>query len=274
MRRVAGALRRALSVLPLSASALRRALSVLPLSAASLRRALSVLPLSATALRRALLVLLLFSGAQADAPLPCLERLLSVKEVAVENCARHSADGSMQARKLGVAANGSVAYLLTSSGGGSGIFTAIIGVRADGNHLHKTLDIAGGDRCSGGIRNARMDGDTLVIEQNLTPHMLAQHLAELIEEDNDEAPFGREDWPYCATCCTAHRKTEVQLSGKPQPASTLKINLANLKTQAANNNAAACLLQSMDAPGRSFLSLQGKQEAKALALSIRSSCAK
>lgn len=230
---------------------------------------------AAVALLRALPVLLLFSGAQAqaDIPLPCLERLLSVEEVAVEDCARQSAGGSVQAGELGAAADGSVFYLVTLSGGGSGVFTGVIGVRADGNHLHKTLDIAGGDRCSGGIRNARMDGDTLVMEQNLTPYMLAQHLAGLIEDDK-EAPFGREDWPYCATCCTAHRKTEMQLSGTPQPASTLEINLANLKTQAANNTAAACLLQSMNAPELSFLSLHGKQETKALALSIQGRCAK
>lgn len=228
------------------------------------------------ALLRALPVLLLFSAAQAqaDAPAPCLERLLSVEEVAVEDCARQSADGSMQARKLGATADGSVFYLLTDSSDGSGIFTAVIGVRTDSGHLHKTLDIAGGDRCSGGIRNARMDGDTLVIEQNLTPYMLAQQLAELIENGEDEAPFGREDWPYCATCCIAHRKTEYQLPGAPQPASTLKIDLANLRIQAANNNAAACLLQSMNAPGRSFLSLQGKQETRALAIRTQSSCTK
>ncbi len=226
---------------------------------------------------RVLSALLLFSGtqAQADATLPCLERLLSVEKVAVENCARHNAGGSVWTRKLGAAADGSVFYLLTDSGGGSGIFTAVIGVRADSGHLHKTLDITGGDRCSGGIHNAQMDGNTLVIEQNLTPYMLAQHLTGLIEDgEGDEAPFGREDWPYCATCCTARQKTEYQLSGTPQPTSTLKIDLARLKTQAANNNAAACLLQSMDAPGRSFLSLQGEQEIKSLALSIQNSCTK
>jgi len=226
---------------------------------------------------RALSALLLFSGAQAqeDVPAPCLERLLSAEEVAVENCARQNAGGSMQARKVGAAADGSVFYLLTDSGGGSGIFTSVIGVRADDNHLQKTLDIAGGDRCGGGIRDAHMDGNTLVIEQNLTPYMLAQHLARLIEDDGEnEAPFRREDWPYCATCCTAQRKTEVRLPGAPQPTSTLKINLANLKTQAANNSAAACLLQSINAPGRRSVSLQGKQETKTLALSIQSNCAK
>lgn len=248
--------------------ALSRALPVLP-------RALLVLPRALPALLlHALSALLLFSGAQADTPAACLERLLSAEEVAVENCARQSAGGSTQARKLGAAADGSVFYLLTDSGGGSGIFTSVIGVRTDGSRLRKTLDIAGGDRCSGGIRNARMSSSTLVIEQNLTPYMLAQHLAGLIEDGNDEAPFGREDWPYCATCCTAHRKTEYQLSGTPQPASTLKIDLANLKIQATNNNAAACLLQSMNAPGQSFVSLHGKQETKALALIIQGRCTK
>jgi len=262
-----------LCALRVPSALLLRALSAVLLRALSapLLRAPSMMPL------RALSALLLFSGAQAqgDIPAPCLERLLSAEEVAVENCARQNAGGSMQARKLGAAADGSVFYLLTDSGDGSGIFTSVIGARADGGRLHKTLDITGGDRCSGGIRNARMNGNTLVIDQNLTPYMLAQHLAKLIKDSGEnKAPFGREDWPYCATCCTAQRKTEYQLSGTPQPPSALKINLASLKTQAANNSAAACLLQSINAPGRSFVSLQGKQETKTLALSIQSHCAK
>ncbi|WP_218018074.1 hypothetical protein [Sphingomonas azotifigens] len=67
---------------------------------------------------------------------------------------------------------------LRSSGGGSGHFTALVGVRQDGRLLRWVRDYAGGDRCNGGISNESVSNGKLTFDQAITPYDLVD-LAQL-----------------------------------------------------------------------------------------------
>lgn len=61
---------------------------------------------------------------------------------------------------------------LQSSGGGSGHFTALVGVKPGGHVLRWVRDYAGGDRCNGGISNAQVAKGRLTFDQAITPYDL------------------------------------------------------------------------------------------------------
>ena len=61
---------------------------------------------------------------------------------------------------------------LQSSGGGSGHFTQLIGVRHGGHLVRWVKDIAGGDRCNGGISDETIAKGGLSFDQAITPYDL------------------------------------------------------------------------------------------------------
>lgn len=63
---------------------------------------------------------------------------------------------------------------LQSSGGGSGHFTQLVGVRHDGHLISWVKDIAGGDRCNGRISGERISGGNLSFDQAITPYDLIE----------------------------------------------------------------------------------------------------
>lgn len=70
---------------------------------------------------------------------------------------------------------------LRSSGGGSGHFTALVGVRQDGRLLRWVRDYAGGDRCNGGISNESVSNGRLTFDQAITP----SDLVDLAQPENE-----------------------------------------------------------------------------------------
>jgi hypothetical protein len=61
---------------------------------------------------------------------------------------------------------------LESSGGGSGQFTQLTGVKHDGHFIRWVRDYAGGDRCNGGVTNEKILNGKLTFDQAITPYDL------------------------------------------------------------------------------------------------------
>jgi len=61
---------------------------------------------------------------------------------------------------------------LQSSGGGSGHFTQLVGVRHSGHLVRWVKDIAGGDRCNGSISGETISKGSLSFDQAITPYDL------------------------------------------------------------------------------------------------------
>ena len=61
---------------------------------------------------------------------------------------------------------------LQSSGGGTGRFTQLVGVKHSGNFLTPARDYAGGDRCNGGVSAERVLNGKLMFDQAITPYDL------------------------------------------------------------------------------------------------------
>jgi hypothetical protein len=74
-------------------------------------------------------------------------------------------------RYLGQADGLAVLYM-ESSGGGSGQFTMLSGVRQDGHLVRKVRDYGAGDRCNGGLSEAAVSNGRLTFDQALTPYDL------------------------------------------------------------------------------------------------------
>ena len=63
---------------------------------------------------------------------------------------------------------------LENSGGGSGRFTQLVGVRHDGPLISWVKDIAGGDRCNGGVSGEKVAKGVLSFDQAITPYDLIE----------------------------------------------------------------------------------------------------
>lgn len=63
---------------------------------------------------------------------------------------------------------------LQNSGGGSGGFTQLVGVRYSGHIISWVRDIAGGDRCNGGISRENVSNGILSFDQMITPYDLIE----------------------------------------------------------------------------------------------------
>ena len=59
---------------------------------------------------------------------------------------------------------------LESSGGGSGHFTELIGVRHSGHFIRLAKRYAGGDRCNGGISDEKVSNGKLTFDRAITPY--------------------------------------------------------------------------------------------------------
>lgn len=99
-------------------------------------------------------------------------------------------------KNLGMIDDHSV-VLIRESGGGTGLFTSLYLFRRDGANLHVVKNIAGGDRCNGGIETAHIDNGFLHYDVNLTPLALYA-LGGGETEDVNSA-----DLQDCAVCCYA-----------------------------------------------------------------------
>jgi hypothetical protein len=61
---------------------------------------------------------------------------------------------------------------LQSSGGGSGHFTQLVGVKGNGHFIKWAKDYAGGDRCNGGVSDEKISNGKLTFDQAITPYDL------------------------------------------------------------------------------------------------------
>ena len=238
-----------------------------------------------------------FAEVSDDIPLSCLDRLIhysrdEIKEVALADCLERGGKvgfergfhiwwrpheknlyGYLQAKKIREMPDGATLYLLVDNGGGTGIFYSLMGVRREGNLLQKTLEIRGGDRCSGGIERVQvLEGQRILVARNITTYRflreLEAHLASEDSRDNSFVIFGREDWPYCAICCMGHAESIYDFSGNFSEKGDLSINLKSLRDEAKRHQATKCLLAALleatDAAldidsGKDFLSLSQKE---------------
>jgi hypothetical protein len=65
--------------------------------------------------------------------------------------------------------NGSPAIVSYSSGGGTGQFTSLIAIERRAGKIRVLQGFGAGDRCNGGISDAKIDGGVLHYGQNMTP---------------------------------------------------------------------------------------------------------
>lgn len=61
-----------------------------------------------------------------------------------------------------------------SSGGGSGQFTELVGVKHDGHFISWARHYAGGDRCNGGVSGEKVSNGNLTFDQAITPYDLIE----------------------------------------------------------------------------------------------------
>lgn len=107
--------------------------------------------------------------------------------------------------------NGQKAMIVAENGGGSGIFTTLAFYKLDDHKmddgatvkvLRQIKTIAGGDRCMGGMHEAKITDKGLVYSQNATAYDM------LFLAGNPERPFLQEPVidkvQSCALCCYAH----------------------------------------------------------------------
>lgn len=102
-------------------------------------------------------------------------------------------------RNLGSLPSGENVIFTSSSGGGTGQFTQIFTVRLDGAKLVYGRDIAGGDRCNGGLFDAELkDGKV-----NYTASITAQDFSSIAHQQGVLKAEYDKDLEGCAICCAA-----------------------------------------------------------------------
>ncbi len=99
-------------------------------------------------------------------------------------------------RVVGDVADGTVIDIM-GSGGGTGIVSAIVTAKREGDTLTVLKSHAGGDRCNGGITDASVKNGKLHYGLNITPY-------DLLTVGTDQEPKGikaYDDLDACAACC-------------------------------------------------------------------------
>ena len=222
-----------------------------------------------------LLITNLPGPAKADEiPPPCLDHFFSlfrgaIKEVKLSDCAHIEGKlikregrtviwerpreesgghlGFLHIEEIGEL-NDAMTYLIFNNTGGSGVFTWLMAVRRENGVLRKTMEVVGGDRCSGGLSSAMIKDNHILVKRNMTPFMVASYLSEFAT-DRETAQIkerfiylGRDDWPYCAICCVAEQENTYSFAGELEDESMLHLDLEALRSQAKGNAAVACLL--------------------------------
>ena len=89
----------------------------------------------------------------------------------VEKDDREMSEPYFYYRFLGLYEGRSILFIV-SSGGGTGRFTNLIALDRKGFMLEPTTEIAGGDRCNGGLSNASLAGGKLTYDADITPYDL------------------------------------------------------------------------------------------------------
>lgn len=99
-------------------------------------------------------------------------------------------------------------YVLTSmGGGGTGIFTGIHHLTLKNDKLYAGKILVGGDRCNGGVDQARWGTDYFIYWQNITSFDLF-YLSDFAEDENTPNLEG------CAMCCVAQAVYKYDLKTK------------------------------------------------------------
>lgn len=100
---------------------------------------------------------------------------------------------------------------VTQNNGGSGFFTSIILVKRNKDALQLVKELAGGDRCNGGILDdVEIKNNKLVYNANITPYdMLA------LSNNKPETIKAYDDLAACAACCVGTALFEHDFS-KPK----------------------------------------------------------
>jgi hypothetical protein len=128
--------------------------------------------------------------------------------------------------------DGDAAVFIRESGGGTGQFTSLYLFKRVDDTLQITRNIAGGDRCNGGIESASLKKDTLRYSTNLTP------MALYAQGGGRTDGMDVEDLPDCATCCYA----QAHYNNDTLESVTLDSDLPNLLSQRTlgGDNTASC----------------------------------
>lgn len=92
--------------------------------------------------------------------------------------------------------NGAPVVLSYGSGGGTGQFTSLISIERNGNKIRVLQGFGAGDRCNGGIVDAKISLGTLYYGQNMTPIDFLQ-----IADDNPQGLQPYDDLEASASSC-------------------------------------------------------------------------
>ncbi len=129
---------------------------------------------------------------------------------------------------------GSRAAIMQFNTGGTGVFSSLVTFR-DGKTLTLEPLIGGGDRCNGGIADARYDKPDWIVRFSTTPADMAVEL--------DVPETYQEELPYCAICCVG----EVEVRFDPEGSEEVQALIREDKGRAMQPETPAeiCLLRSL-----------------------------
>gem|GEM_PF-5775784 len=109
---------------------------------------------------------------------------------------------------VGRTASGISIYSVEDSGGGTGLFSALLTVREDGRTLNLVQVLPAGDRCTGGLESARLGADGKVRTKSyLTPADVGLLMAEAAGHSAEEPPY--DTLASCSACCFGLRVDDV-----------------------------------------------------------------
>lgn len=150
--------------------------------------------------------------------------------------------------------NGTRAAVVQFNSGGTGVFSTLVTYR-DGETLTLEPLIGGGDRCNGGITDARYDKPDWIVRFSTTPADMAVEL--------DVPENYQEELPYCAICCVG----EVEVRFEPEGGEEVLALLRQDKDRVMQPETPAeiCLIQALgDAeriPAADFPAVRARFEA-------------
>ena len=122
-----------------------------------------------------------------------------------------------------------------NNGGGTGDFTAIQLIKRKNANQLSTKNIAGGDRCNGGVRDVSEKNNQLSYSINLTAYDLIS-FSENVSSPNQ----AYSDLADCAVCCVAKAVYTVN-ANKPSELQYIDLgNVQNVKTMPQQGKRQAC----------------------------------
>ena len=155
-----------------------------------------------------------------------------------------------------------------SGGGGTGHFTNVFGLKRQGDKLKRVAEYAGGDRCNGGVENAKIVGDKISVRINATPAAIIE-----LTEAAPEAVFAALD--DSAISCAGLVTLEIATTPKSQAIAGLQLNEDYARMTRATTGAGpeqACFNALFaDYKARDQMALDGAQT-REFAKAFRSKC--